>query len=419
MELAHALALRLRPRSLGYRQTWGGAPDPGELARDPLYGSAYLPRKFKIAVGVPPENDLDIYAHDLGFAALSTSPGAAPRAWSALIGGGMGAARNRPEARPLLALPLGTIPAEPDHARALALAAAVLSVQRDWGDRKDRKQARLKYTLRRRGIGLVRAEIERRAGFRIDPPEPIEWGPPSAHLGWSEDSEGSSCSLGLWIPGGRIADAGPVRLRSGVRALACALREGAPGALLVVTAEQNLIVAGVPRGRVAEAEAILDEFGIRERAAPQAAPVARRALACVALPTCGLALAEAERALPEAVREVRAALCSAGLADEKLDLRMTGCPNGCARPYLAELALTGCGPGRYDVFLGGGAAGRRLAHLWREREPLKGLGSVLEPLFLRWARERRPGERFGEWAARAGVADAEEGGGSPPESAAF
>ena len=394
-ELAHRISDHLLPRTRAYHEIWidgeqvdvepAGAPAEVE----PIYGERYMPRKFKTAIGLPHDNCTDLLSDDLGF--LAIADGTRLEGFNVLVGGGLGRTHGKEDTYPRLATPLGFATA----AEVLDVATAVLLVQRDFGNRSDRRRARLKYLLDERGMDWFRTEVESRIGRELPPPAPIAITAVEDHLGWHDQGDGR-WFLGVHIANGRIADTDAARIRTGLREVVTRV---APGVHL--TPQQNLLLTGVPERRRAEVDRILDDHGIRGL---RTLPVVRRwALACPALPTCPLALAEAERALPAVLDELEAALRRLGLEDSPFTVRMTGCPNGCARPYSADLAFVGRSLGKYAVHVGGNLEGTRLADAWADLVPLDRLVATVLPLLERFRDERLPDERFGDFWARMGT----------------
>jgi len=328
-----------------------------------------------------------VFANDLGYIAILDRKGAV-RGWNVTVGGGMGMTHGEPETYPRTADLMGFCKTE----QAVAIAEAVVTVQRDWGDRSDRKHARLKYTIEDRGLAAFRAEVERRAGVMLDEPQAFTFTSTGDRYGWT-DGEGDRCHLTLFIENGRVHDVAEMTLMTGMREIA-RQHDGD----IRVTANQNLIVANVAKGNRAAVEKLAAAHGLL---AP-ASGLRRNAMACVALPTCGLALAESERYLPDLVTALEARLAAHGLSDDEIVIRMTGCPNGCARPYLAEIGLVGKGPGRYNLYLGGAVDGSRLSKLYAEDLEHEGILQALDPLFAVYARLRANGEPFSEFLLRMG-----------------
>lgn len=390
------LSERLLPQSRAYHEIWlDGAKVAGGEEVEPIYGATYLPRKFKAAIAVPPVNDVDVFAHDLGFIAIVQDGRLA--GFNVTVGGGLGATHGDPATYPRLADLIGFLAPE----QLLAVAEAVVTTQRDFGDRAERKHARLKYTIAERGIGWFRVELTRRTGFALEPPRPFSFTGSGDRYGWIEGHDGH-WHLTLHIESGRVADRDGRRLRSGLARIAQVHRGD-----FRLTPNQNLIIAGVAAGDRWRIDALAAGYGLDDyRTAP---PVGRDALACVALPTCPLAMAEAERYLPAASTALHGLLEKHGLGAEPVLFRISGCPNGCSRPYLAEIALVGKAPGRYNLHLGGGQSGLRLNRLYRENVDEQGFLDALDPLFAAWARERQPREGFGDFLQRSGALDAAGG----------
>lgn len=396
-ELAKAISAHLLPRTGAWREIWldGEKKQGGEPEEEPIYGRTYLPRKFKAVVAVPPANDVDVFAQDLGFVAVLDRRGRL-QGWNVTVGGGMGMTHGEPDTYPRTADVMGFCTA----AQAVAVAEHVVTVQRDWGDRTSRKHARLKYTIDDRGLDAFRAEVEARAGFALDAARPMSFTTTGDLLGWREDEDGF-WSYGVFVENGRLKDTAERPMRAGLRELA-QIHDG----FFQLTPNQNLIVARVrPENRVA-VESLLREHGLSN----DASGLRLHSMACVALPTCGLALAESERYLPQLVSRIDDALEVAGLRDDAITIRMTGCPNGCARPYLAEIGLVGRTPGKYNLYLGAAFDGTRLNKLYRRDVGEEAILAELTPLLGAYAKERADGERFGDFVIRKGVIAATEAG---------
>ncbi len=388
---AAALSEHLLPRTRAYHEIWldeKRVAGSGE-EEEPLYGPAYLPRKFKIGFAIPPDNDVDVLSQDLGFVAHVETDAVA--GYTVTVGGGMGATAGDARTYPRIADALGFVRRD----QVLAVATAVITAQRDLGDRGDRRQARLKYTLDRLGLDRLRAEVERRAGFELQPPRPFAFTSSGDRFGWTQGDDGL-WHLTLRIVAGRLQDSAERSHLSGLREIA-AIHPG----VFRITPNQNLVIAGVPGQACAAVDALVARHQLGDFR--HASPLQLHALACVALPTCGLAMAEAERYLPDLLRQVQALLHAHGLGDAPLGLRISGCPNGCSRPYLSEVALVGRAPGRYDLRLGGDHRGQRLNVLYRENLDEAAVLAALDPLLQRYAAERAAGERFGDFLVRAGV----------------
>ncbi|MGD9598603.1 MAG: assimilatory sulfite reductase (NADPH) hemoprotein subunit [Steroidobacteraceae bacterium] len=389
---ATRISEHLRPRTRAYYEIWLGEERiAGTPEVEPVYGATYLPRKFKIAISVPPVNDVDVFAHDLGLIAIvaSGTRGARLAGFNVAVGGGLGATHGDATTYPRLAQVIGFV--EPGDA--LAVIEAVVTTQRDFGDRSNRKRARLKYTIETMGLEAFVAEVERRAGVRLAPARPYQFTTNGDRFGWTRGFDGR-WHLNLRIPAGRIADRDSARQLTGLRAIA-----GVHRGDLRLTANQNLIIANVAAGDRPSIDALVLDHGLDLYT--RASPTSLNALACVALPTCPLAMAEAERYLPDFLVAFEARLAHHGLAQVPVHVRISGCPNGCSRPYLAEVALVGKAPGRYNLHLGGDASGARLNVLYRENLAEPAILEALDPLLWQFANERRPGELFGDFLWRA------------------
>jgi len=390
----------LTPETRAYHEIWingervaGAAPEA-----EPLYGDRYLPRKFKVAVALEGDNCVDVYANDLALVAHRDSGDGGVDGFTVLVGGGMGRHRNKPQTFAAVAVPMAWV--GPDQV--IALSRAVVAVQRDHGDRQNRRHARLKYLIADRGVAWFRDQVQQRLGFPLCEPRSLVWPMVDDHLGWHDQGDGL-LYLGIFVENGRIADqpnapGGGHRLRTGLRRI---VEEIAPQ--VVLTPQQNVILGGIRpalRGRVDE---LLAEHAI----APieRLSLAVRNSMACPAYPTCGLAVAESERALPDLIRAIDAVVEELGLGGEQISYRMTGCPNGCARPYQGDVGFVGTTLGKYDVFLGGDPQGTRLNHLYAAAVPLAELCSLLRGPLQAYRDERTEGESFGDWCTRAGVVE--------------
>jgi sulfite reductase (NADPH) hemoprotein beta-component len=381
----------LLPQTRAYHEIWvegvdvtpeGGAAD----FVDPLYGKTYLPRKFKVAFAVPPLNDTDVFTNCLGFVAVGE--GDRLLGYNLLAGGGLGMSHGNAQTFPRLADVIGFFPPE----RLIDVAKAVLTVHRDFGDRTNRKHARLKYVLEDQGVEWFRREVEARAGFGLEPARPFSFTHQGDQFGWHEQSDGR-WFLGLHVEAGRIRDHADRRLKSGLRTV---IAQHGPEVRL--TPSQNLLLVGLEAASRDSVTRVLAEHGVA--VSDQAGPVRLASMACPALPTCGLALAESERFLPDLLGRIEGLLAEVGLAGEEVVVRMTGCPNGCVRPYMAEIGFVGKAPGRYQLYFGGSAGNTRLNRVFRDTVREAEIVDVLRPVFVRFAQERGSAERFGDWCAR-------------------
>ncbi len=389
---AVALSESLLPATRAYHEIWlDEQPIAGTPEVEPLYGPTYLPRKFKTAFVLPPQNDVDIYAHDLGFVAIVDNGQVI--GYNVLVGGGLGTTHGDARTYARAASVLGYVP----RGLEIDVAKAVLTTQRDHGSREDRRLSRLKYTIDRLGLGWFRGEVEQRSGVRFAPEKPVRFTSRGDRFGWTRGVDGN-WHLTLRLVAGRIADRGDASLLSALRQLA-EIHQGD----FRITANQNLVVAGIAPDARSDIERIFIETGLA--ALLQRSPVELNALACVALPTCPLAMAEAERYLPHFSAEVQRLLARHGVPEEVLSLRISGCPNGCSRPFLAEVALVGKAPGRYNLHLGGDAFGVRLNRLYRENIDETEILAVLDKSLGRWRIERGVAEAFGDYADRVLLAE--------------
>ncbi len=388
-EYARRLAEHLAPRGRAYHEIWLDGEKVEGPDEEPLYGPTYLPRKFKMGVASPSDNCVDAYTQDIGFVAEMV--GRELAGFTVLIGGGMGSTHGKQETYPRLGTPLCF--ARPDDV--LPIAETILTVYRDYGDRRNRKHARMKYVVEECGIDWFRHEVEQRLGVSLEAPHPVRFEEAHDHLGWHRQAD-DDWYLGVYVENGRVVDRPASLLRSALRS---AILRFSPG--VRITGQQNLLLTNIADSARAGVDALFATHGVETD--PEALGLRRRAMACPALPTCGLAVAEAERALPDLVRSIEHELREFGLENEPIDIRMTGCPNGCARPRMAEIGIVGRSLGLYDVFLGGDPTNSRLNQLFAQGVRSENIVSTLRPAFIRWRWERRAGERLGDFAARYGL----------------
>lgn len=359
---------------------------------EPLYGKTYLPRKFKIAVAIPPNNDVDIYANCLGFIAIVEDDKLV--GFNVTVGGGMGMTHGNEKTFPRLADVLAFC--TPDQA--VAVAEKIVSIQRDHGNRVERANARFKYTVERLGKDWIREELEKRLGTKLEDPREFVFTSNGDHYGWSEDVDGN-WHLGLFIEGGRVVDTEGKPLKTGMREIA-KIHKGD----FRLTGNQNLVIGNVAAADKAQIDALVEQYGLDGY--KTASGMRRSQIACVSLPTCGLALAESERYLPNLVTDLEVILEEAGLQNDEIVIRSTGCPNGCGRPYLGEIGLVGKVPGKYNLYLGAGFGGERLNKLYRTSVTHEEIIECLRPILLAYAKERTEGERFGDFTIRKGYVKA-------------
>src|SRR5258706_7827102 len=392
LEEARKLSDALCPRTPGYHGIWlnGQQIDLNGEANaafvDPLYGKQYLPRKFKTAFAIPPLNDIDIFTNDLGFVIIAEN--GRLLGYNLLAGGGMGMSHGNTHTFPRVADVIGFI--APEHLEAAAK--AVIGIHRDFGDRTNRKHARLKYVLEDRGVEWFRIEVEQRMGVKLQPARPFQFTKQGDLLGWHKQADGNYF-LGLFVENGRVRDAEGYQLKTGLRRV---IEKYQPEVRL--TASQNLLLVNVRPEQREAIEQLLSEHGVSVNN-----PFSRTRLAsmaCPALPTCGLALAESERTMPGILTHVEELLAELGLQNEELIIRMTGCPNGCARPYMDAIAFVGKGPNKYQLYFGGNEASTRLNRLYKDMVKGEDIISEVRLVLDRYKKEPSQGERFGDFCAR-------------------
>ncbi len=389
MEDCHRVVDALAPKTKAYHSIWiDGVQlklDDAENKDfvDPLYGQTYLPRKFKAGFVLPPVNDMDILINDLGFIAVVENGKLV--GYNLAVGGGMGRSHGNNATFPRLADVIGYFPR--DHV--VEVSKAVLTIHRDFGDRTDRKHARLKYVVAERGVEFMREQVNQRAGITLAPVRDYQFTTTGDVYGWHKALDGS-WFFTLFVETGRIKEAKKLALR--------AIAEKFADVEFRLSGNQNILVANIAESDKAGVEAIFTAHGVKTD--DQATVLHAAAMACPALPTCGLALAESERMLPGLVDRIEKLAAEAGLTGEEIIIRSTGCPNGCARPYMAEIAFVGKAPGRYQLWLGGNASGTRLNRVFKDVIKEADVETELRPLFSRYAKERNAGERFGDWCDR-------------------
>ncbi|MFT4175971.1 MAG: NADPH-dependent assimilatory sulfite reductase hemoprotein subunit [Luteolibacter sp.] len=396
---AQDISDHLLPATRAYHEIWLDEEKivSSEEFVEPIYGKTYLPRKFKIAVAVPPSNDVDVYANCLSFIAILEDGEVV--GYNVAVGGGMGATHGNEATFPRVADVIGFCKPE----QVVDVSEKVVLVQRDFGDRTDRKHSRFKYTVDDHGPDWILAKINEYLGYDLEPARPFVFEDNGDRYGWVEGENGKH-HLTLYIAGGRVLDTPSYPLRTGLREIA-KIHDGD----FRLTANQNLMIANVSPEKRDAIERLLEEYGIKD--SHHQSGLRLNSLACVALPTCGLALAEAERYLPSVVDELEEVIEENGLRHDAITIRMTGCPNGCGRPFISEIGFVGRSPGCYNVYLGGGFHGQRLSKLYRENVPGSQLKTLLSPIIADYAMNRIEGERFGDFVIRAGyVAKTHQGG---------
>lgn len=394
-EMAAQLALHFRPKTTSYFDIWlkdedGVEQEVGEFqpVDEPIYGPRYLPRKFKMGVGLPEDNCVDLYTQDLGLLAIVENGQII--GWNVLAGGGMGRTPSAEKTFPALAKRLCFATPE----QVIAVCEAIVKVQRDFGNREDRKRARLKYLISDWGVAKFRETVEQYFGGPLADPHPADVTGVDDHLGWHEQGDGR-LFLGINVENGRIKDEGSLRLKAGLRAIL-----GRFGMEVRLTPLQSLILCDIDPADREVIERMMSEYGILR--ADQLSLLRRYAIACPAFPTCGLSITESERALPGVIDQLEVEVAKLGLQTSKLAVHMTGCPNGCARPYTPDVGLVGKAVGKYTVFVGGNPEGTRLAFIYRDMVPLEEIVPALVPLLQRYRVEREGSESFGDFCARRG-----------------
>jgi sulfite reductase (ferredoxin) len=388
---ARRLSTHLLPKTGAYHEIWldGERVTPDNEVCDPLYGERYLPRKFKIGIAIPDDNTIDVLTNDLAIVALFE--GETLAGYNFLLGGGHGMTHNKPQTYPRLATPVAFV--EPDDL--LEAAAAVVRLHRDWGDRGNRRHARLKYVIAERGDDWARDRLSEDIGKKLAPCRAMPEFRVPDHLGWHEQGDGH-LYLGVPVASGRIADDGRVLLRSALRDIVARFRCNP-----ILMPSQDIILSQIDPADRSAITALLREHGVPH--AEELLPVERWALACPALPSCGLALTEAERVREDIVGAIAARLERWGLGGERLSVRIAGCPNGCARPYSGDIGIVGRVPGFYSLYVGGDFEGTRLNQAIAERLDIAGLADALDPLFALFAGSRTAGEGFGDFCYRTGI----------------
>jgi sulfite reductase (NADPH) hemoprotein beta-component len=389
-EVAKAISNHMTPQTHSYHEIWlngdlvGGAKEDEDV--EPIYGKTYLPRKFKTSIAIPPSNDVDLFSQDLSFIAIVEDDKLV--GFNVTTGGGMGMDHNKPETYPRLADVIGYI--TPDQV--IPIAEAVVTTQRDFGDRSNRKHARLKYTIDDRGIEWFKGEVESRSGIKFQPERPFKFDTTADRFGWSKGTNGL-WNLNLFIENGRVKDTEDIKIKTGLREIA-KIHKGD----IRITPNQNLIIGNIAEEDRSTIENLLKKYRIFESYNQSALRL--NSMACVAMPTCGLALAESERQLPDIITKLETAIEESGLRDDAISIRMTGCPNGCVRPYLGEIGLVGRSPGKYNIYLGAKIDGTRLNKLYRKADTVDEVIEELSPIIRRYATERESGEEFGDFVIR-------------------
>jgi sulfite reductase (ferredoxin) len=398
--LAKEISQAFLSRSTAYADIWlndeklpvGLSSDSSGVAgrdEEPLYGRQYLPRKFKIAIAIPPRNDVDVYANDLGFIARVEK--GEVKGYTVVVGGGFGMTHGKQDTYPVLAKPLGYVQRD----QVIQTAIAVVTVQRDFGNRTNRKRARLKYLIEEKGIEWFKEEVQARLPFALQQPKEVRWDTVGDLLGWHEQGDGKMF-CGIWIQEGRIKDSEGMNIRSAFAKIATEFAFP-----VHLTTNCNLIFYNIDPSQKSAVDKILVEHGIQRP--EDLTPVRQLAQACVGLPTCGLALAESERAFPGVLDKIDEILAELGISEEPILIRMTGCPNGCARPYNADIAFVGRAPGKYALYVGGSITGERLVGLQEKSVTLAEIPDRVRDLLEDFVRDRFEGETFSDYWGRTHV----------------
>ncbi|MBM2659250.1 NADPH-dependent assimilatory sulfite reductase hemoprotein subunit [Staphylococcus pseudoxylosus] len=392
-QIASDISRHLSPKTQAYHEIWLDGEkvlDTSDEEPEPIYGKTYLPRKFKIGIAVPPSNDIDVYSQDIGLIAILENDELV--GFNITVGGGMGMKHGDTATYPQVGRLIGYFPKE----EVVDVCEKILTVQRDYGNREVRTNARFKYTVDRLGVDWIKNEINNRLGWKLEEPRPYHFDDNGDRYGWTEGS--GQWHYTLFVQNGRVKDTEEYKLKTALRNIA-EIHTGD----FRLTPNQNLVIANVSADKKPEIEKIIAEYGITD--GENYTGLRRNSMACVAFPTCGLAMAESERYLPSLISKIENLLDEAGLNEEEITIRMTGCPNGCARPALAEIAFIGKGPGKYNMYLGGGFTGDRLNKIYKENIGEAEILESLKPILIQYAKERTEGEHFGDFVVRAGIVE--------------
>ncbi|MCH1624036.1 assimilatory sulfite reductase (NADPH) hemoprotein subunit [Fredinandcohnia quinoae] len=392
-EYAKLLSDYLLPRTRTYHEIWldeekvASSPDVDEV--EPIYGNLYLPRKFKIGIAVPPSNDIDVFSQDLGLIAVVEEGKLI--GFNIAIGGGMGFTHGDKATYPQVAKVIGFC--GPD--KIIEVAEKIITIQRDYGNRSVRKNARFKYTIDRLGLEVVKEELENRLGWRLAEAKSYHFDHNGDRYGWVKGINGK-WHYTLFVQNGRVVDYDSYQLKTGLHEIA-KIHTGD----FRLTANQNLVIANVSEENKERISELIEIFGLTN--SDYYSALRRNSMACVALPTCGLAMAESERYLPVLIDKIEEIIVENGLRNEEITIRMTGCPNGCARPALAEVAFMGKAPGKYNMYLGAAFDGSRLNKMYLENIGEDEILSEMRLLLTRYAKEREDKEHFGDFVVRVGI----------------
>lgn len=381
----------LTPQTRAYHEIWLDEEkvidSRDSVEQEPIYGSTYLPRKFKIGVAVPPSNDVDVFSQDIGFIAIIEE--GKLQGFNISVGGGMGMTHGDTDTYPQLGRVIGFCPVD----QVVDVAEKIVTIQRDYGNRHERKNARFKYTVDKYGVDWIINELNNRLGWDIEKARAYHFDHNGDRYGWVQGD--GKWHLTLFIQNGRIKDTEDYKLMTGLREIA-QVHTGD----FRLTPNQNVVVSNVTEEMKPAIDQLVEQYGLTD--GKENSALRRNSMACVAFPTCGLAMAESERYLPSLIDKIEAILDEAGLKDEEIVIRMTGCPNGCARPALGEIGFIGKGPGKYNMYLGAGFTGDRLNKLYRENIGEEEILTTLKPILFEYAKERQENEKFGDYVIRAG-----------------
>ena len=387
LSLAQNIHDHLTPRTTAYAEIWLDGEKNlviGEKVEEPIYGKTYLHRKFKIAVALPPRNDVDVFSNCLGFVGIAKNGNI--DGYNVLVGGGLGMTHGKVSTFPRLADVIGFCTSE----KAVQVAEEVVKIQRDFGDRSDRKHARLKYTIEDRGVDWFKKELNARLGWDLHPARDFTFESTTDRYGWNQDADGS-WTYGFFFESGRLKEKPKLAMREIASGISCEFR---------LTANQNLVIARISEQEKSKVEKILASSGVKSE--QQLSGLRLNSIACTALPTCSLALAESERYLPSLIDELDRVIDDLGLRNESIAIRSTGCPNGCGRPYLGEIGLVGKAPGKYNLYLGASLNGMRLNKLYRQAISHEQILSELIPILKDFAENKQREEHFGNFCLRRG-----------------
>jgi len=397
-EDAKRISAHLTPQTNAYHEIWldGELVAGGEKEEEPLYGKTYLPRKFKAAIAIPPRNDTDVLSNDLGFIAIVENEKLV--GYNLTVGGGMAYTFGNNKTYPRVADVVGFFPKE----QIVKVSEAVLIFQRDHGNRSERKNARLKYTIDRLGLDFFHAELERIKGIKLEPAKEFKFETLGDKYGWSKSEDGL-WHYGVFVEGGKLVDKNGYHPKTAIREIA-KIHTGT----FILTGNQNVIIAQVTESKKPKIEALLKKYKIIN--ADKLSSLRQNSIACAALPLCGLAFAEAERYLPLLVDEIDKVLEANGLLKTPISIRMTGCSNGCGRPFLAEIGLVGKAPGKYNLYLGASFTGERLNKLYKEMLSEEQIIEALSPILADYAKNKEVEEHFGDFVIRKGYIKATTAG---------